>query len=71
MNFKGLDIHIDRFHSQSRTRTGRGGRLIRETKIPVQKFWLKMGGGIFAGHYGNEHTVLSTKIGRAFEQWHL
>ena len=40
---------IARFHSQSR----RG--LIRETKIPVQKLWLKMGGGlytrgVFAGH---------------------
>ena len=32
---------IARFHSQSR----RG--LIRETKIPVQKLWLKMGGGLY------------------------
>ena len=40
---KGLSIHIARFHSQSRTG---GGGLIRETKIPVQKLWLKMGGGL-------------------------
>ena len=34
MVFKGLSIHIVRFHSQSRTR---GGGVIRETKIPVQE----------------------------------
>ena len=55
MVFKGLNIHIARFHSQSRT----GGGLIREEKIPVQELWLKVRrglyarGGIFAGHYGN------------------
>ena len=54
MVFKGLSIHIARFHSQSRT----GGGLIRETKIPVQELWLKMGGGlireggVFAGATG-------------------
>ena len=37
--FIGLSIQIARFHSQS----GRGG-LRRETKIPVQELWLKMGG---------------------------
>ena len=43
MVFKGLSIHIARFHSQSRTE---GGGLIHETKIPVQELWLKMGGGL-------------------------
>ena len=54
MVFKGLSIHI-----ASQSRTGEGG-LIREIKIPVQKLWLKMGGGlihergVLAGHYGLE-----------------
>lgn len=52
MVFTGLSIQIARFHSQS------GGGLMRETKIPMQELWLKMGGGlvceggILAGFYG-------------------
>ena len=45
MVFKGLSIQIARFRSRSRT----GGGLIHETKIPVQKLWLKMGGGRIRG----------------------
>ena len=43
MVFKGLSVQIARFHSQSRTRAG---GLIRETNIPVQELWLKMGEGL-------------------------
>ena len=62
MIFKGLSIHIARLHRQSRT--GGGGGLIRETKVPVQELWLKMGGGlfarggVFAGHYSTSFVVL-------------
>ena len=57
MVFKGLSIHIAEFHSQSRTG---GGGLIRETKIPVQELWLRMGGGAYTreGAYSRDTTVV-------------
>ena len=50
--FKGLNVQIARV----------GGGLIGETNIPVQKIWLKMGGGLIhrgGGTYGRDSTVLS------------
>ncbi len=55
MAFTSLSIQIARFHSHSRR-----GRM-RGSKIPMQKLWLKMGGGrireggVIAGFYGT-HT---------------
>ena len=36
-----------------------GGGLMRETKVPVQELWLKMGGGAYVrgGAYGRNSTV--------------
>ena len=50
MIFKGLSIHIAKFHSQ----VGLEGGLIHETKIPVQELWMQMEGGILVGHYGKQ-----------------
>ena len=48
MVLTGLSIQIARFHSQSR------GGFMRETNIPVQELWLKLGGGLMRerGHMG-------------------
>ena len=50
-----------------------GGGLIRETKIPVQELWPKIGGGliyarggVFTGHCGNYVTLLYIAL-----QFHL
>ena len=61
--FKGLSIHIARFHSQNRTG---GGGLIRKTKIPVQELWLKMGKGLVGERgrirgYTRKHVLKTEK----------
>ena len=57
MVFKGLNIHMARFHSQSRTE--RGGGLFMRLKIPVQELWLKLGGRAYTreGAYSRDTTV--------------
>ena len=51
MVFIGLSIQIARFHRV-------GGGLMRETKIPMQELWLKMGGGLICkGVYWRDSMV--------------
>ena len=51
--FKGLSVHIARFHSQIRT----GGGAYLWDKIPVKELWLKLGGG-FIRERGHIHGTL-------------
>ena len=63
--FTGLSIQIARFHSQSR-----GGVYLRETKIPMQELWLKMGGGLCArrGIWAGFYSTISKLIWQDLSQ---